>query len=104
MHRITSSSTHMPTKPGVYVMGHDVTYEGLETFREYVYIGQTTNLQRRFKQHSLLQEEKPGLRAYIRKHLKKVKFWYTTEVDPNQLHRLERQLIRKFKPKFNDTL
>lgn len=101
-HRLTTSPTSMPTKPGIYVIGHDETDEGLEKERVYVYIGQTRNLQKRFREHSPRNEPKPGLRDYLRSHLKNAKFWYTTDVQVTELNSLERKLISNFGPEFND--
>jgi len=101
-HRVSSSLSHIPAKPGLYAIGHDESVEGLESARTYVYIGQTKNLKRRFTEHSLPNEPKPGLKRYLKQNIERAKYWYTTEVDPNSLHKIERILIRSFRPKFND--
>ncbi len=106
VHQATSSLSNLPAKPGIYVVGHDERFEGLETARTYVYVGQSRNLRRRVEEHTVLKEENPDLREYLRKNQYRAKFWFTTEIGEgaNSLTRLERRLIRRFDPEFNTQL
>lgn len=101
---VTASSSGVPARPGLYALGHCDEFEGLESGRTYVYIGRANNLRRRFEEHSVQNEPKPGLQDYIRKNQDKAKFWFTTEVEPDSrdLGILERCLIDRFKPRYND--
>lgn len=102
--RVTASSTNVPAKPGLYALGRCDQFEGLEIGRTYVYIGQSNNLRRRFEEHSVQKEPKPGLHGYIRKNRDNAWFWFTTEVEPDShsLGILERRLINRLKPRYND--
>ena len=83
-------------------MGLEKSFEGLESKREIVYIGQSINLQKRFSEHSVVNEKKPALRRFLKEHQVQAKFWYTTQVDVSTLNVLERKLIVEFEPEFND--
>lgn len=101
--RATSSMSSVPARPGIYALGHDEGFEGLLIRRTYVYIGQSNDLRRRFQEHAMHKEAKPGLKLYLEENRDKAKFWFTTEVGESRrdLSRLESRLIRHFDPEFN---
>lgn len=98
-----SSSSHVPARPGLYVIGHIQTYRGLEIGRQYVYVGKTDNLRRRLREHLPPNEQNAGLRNYLRELTTDARCWYTVfdAVDSAQLNSAERALIAHINPKFN---
>ena len=97
---ISSSDSHVPARAGLYVIGHNDTYHGLEIGRVYVYVGQTDNLRRRLGEHDPNREKNPELRKYLRQCFGKAMCWYTV-MDKSELNKGERELIRKLQPCFN---
>ena len=86
--------------PGLYVIGHNHTYNGLEIGRIYVYVGKTDNLRRRLGEHAPDTEENSGLRKYLRQWIGQAMCWYTI-MDKSALNKGERELIRKLQPCYN---
>lgn len=97
---ISSSTSHLPTLPGLYVIGHCNMYYGLELSREYVYVGKTANLRRRLREHQPSSEQNPGLRDYLRRLLPHARCWYAV-VDRLGLDEAESDLIRELNPLYN---
>ena len=100
MKHVSSSNTNVPARPGLYAIGHDEACLGLEVGRVYVYIGMTENLRRRLEEHTPLNEQKSGLKKYLRTMGAEAKCWYAV-ADTGELKESERVLIRKFRPRFN---
>lgn len=101
--RIASPDVAVPARPGLYAIGHTEDGKGclgLEAGRVYVYIGQTDNLRRRLREHSPDDEKKLDLRKYLQDNRGKAKFWFAV-AEQEQLTDMERQLIRRFVPKYN---
>lgn len=98
--QLSSSNSHVPALPGIYVIGHTRTYHGLVIARHYAYVGKTDNLRRRLTEHLPANEQNPALRNYIRDLTPGARCWYTM-VDAAKLDRVERELITKLDPKFN---
>lgn len=98
-----SSSSHVPARPGLYVIGHIQTYRGLEIARKYVYVGKTDNLRRRLREHLPPNEQNVGLRNYLRELTTDARCWYTVfdAADSAQLSSAERALIARINPQFN---
>lgn len=98
-----SSSSHVPARPGLYVIGHIQTYRGLEVAREYVYVGKTDNLRRRLREHLPPNEQNSGLRNYLRELTTDARCWYTVfdAADSAKLNSAERALITRINPRFN---
>ncbi len=98
------SKPAVPKTCGLYAIGYTRSYGGLEIENTFVYIGQTSNINKRFTQH-LPQNEHSNheLKKYISKHLKKMKFWYVTlrELDKIEREKMEKRLIRYFNPDYN---
>lgn len=101
MKHIASTNAHLPASPGIYAIGHDEQFCGLEIGRTYVYIGKTGNLRRRLSEHTHLTELHPDLGNYLRRNRAKAKIWYTSDVSRSDLDTLERRLIRELKPVYN---
>ena len=96
---VYSSNSHVPARSGLYAIGHDDTYRGLEIGRVYVYVGRTDNLRRRLGEHIPVNEQNPGLKDYLL-CTDNAKCWYTV-MDKSELKNVEKDLIRKFQPCFN---
>ena len=94
---ISSSNSHVPARPGLYVIGHNHTYNGLEIGRVYVYVGKTENLRRRLGEHAPDNEENPELRKYLQQWIGHAMCWYAI-MDKSELNKGERELIRKLQP------
>lgn len=102
MKHLSSSSSNVPARPGLYAIGRDETFHGLEVRRVYVYIGETRDLRRRLEEHTPANEKNPELRNFLRQHIGDAKCWYAVVDDnKNELKKRERALIRKFRPRFN---
>ena len=97
---VSSSNSHVPAQPGLYAIGHNQTCRGLEIGRVYVYVGRTDNLRRRLEEHSPDNEENPGLRNYLCRHIGQARCWYAV-TDKSELTKGERELILKLQPEFN---
>lgn len=100
---LSSSSNGVPEEFGLYVFGKVEYCRGLESGREYAYIGRTNNLRRRFKEHGPVNEPKAGFRAYMQEHARAMKYWYCL-VPANEIKAEEEFFIQKFRPRFNDLL
>ncbi len=94
---------NVPKICGLYAIEHTQSYGGLEIENTFVYIGQTSNLNKRFNQHLPQNEQNYKLSKYVAKNMMKLKFWYTTLRGINQLEKIqmEKKLIRHFKPDYN---
>ena len=86
--------------PGVYVIGHVDTLHGLDVVREYVYVGETMNLQRRLNEHLPETEQNSKLRDYIRRNFVRAMCWYAP-IRTGKTKAIEDDLIRKLQPCFN---
>lgn len=98
---LSTTMSGVPDKPGLYAYGKVRAICDLEKSRSIVYVGQTDNLQRRLRQHLPRAEENRLLREYLRNE-KNIICWYCP-LDHTKRERLEleRQMIERFKPKFN---
>src|SRR5688572_11280883 len=101
MKHLESTISHLPAAPGLYVIGHEENIEGLETQREYVYVGKTLNMRRRLSEHNHFTELHPVLASYLRRNRHRARIWYTTDIDAKDVDKLERKLIRELKPEYN---
>ena len=99
---VYTSLSGVLAKPGVYAYGHDEKLHGLESSRVYVYIGETSNLKRRMVQHQPENEKNKGLKIYLRNR-PDAKCWYCImDGDTSRARKkIEQELIKHFKPKFN---
>lgn len=97
---VSSSNSRVPAVPGLYAIGHDEFFLGLEADRTYVYIGRTRNLRRRIAEHVPAIEENPGLRKYLRQRYSSAKCWYA-QFQETELNQAESKLIRRFQPIYN---
>lgn len=97
---VSESNSNVPASPGVYVIGHCRCRHGLELKRVYVYVGESTNLQRRLDEHLPETEQNPRLRAYLRKNYAVATCWYLP-VDTGQRRVVQDELIREIQPRFN---
>ncbi len=99
---VIAAVTHVPSSAGLYAIGHDETVSGLVIRRVYVYVGMSSNLRRRLREHLPRRESKRALREYMLNNLHRAKCWYTTTFERTTLPQRERQLIDKLYPEFND--
>lgn len=97
---MSSSNSRVPARPGLYAIGHDETYYGLEVERVYVYIGKSDNLRRRLGQHAPASEQNEGLWNYLQQKIHQAKCWYAV-MDKSELDKTEADLIRQIQPTFN---
>lgn len=98
--RLSSSNSAVPAAAGVYVIGHSDTLHDLEISRTYVYVGETTNLQRRLNEHLPANEKNPGLREYIGSNYDDAICWYT-RVAAAETKAIQDELILRLRPRFN---
>ena len=98
--RVASSNSAVPTSAGVYVIGRSHTFHDLEISRTYVYVGETTDLQRRLNDHLPGKEKNPGLREYIDHNYDDAICWYA-RVDAAKRKAVEADLISRLHPRFN---
>ncbi len=99
--KLRSSTTHIPSRPGIYVIGTLDELFGLPTGFRYVYVGKSTNLRQRLDQHYPWYEQNPDLADHLRRHQADLTVWYATEIEEKDLDRVERTLIRKLDPEYN---
>ena len=97
---MSASNSTVPAAAGVYVIGRSDTLHDLEISRTYVYVGETTNLQRRLNEHLPANEKNPGLREYIGDNYDDAICWYARVVAA-EAKAVEADLIRELRPLFN---
>ena len=87
-----------PTGHGVYAIAQVSRYKGLIESFDYLYIGRSNSLRRRWKEHVDLTEPNPGLRGLdsTTGH----EFWWVT-LPPDRVAEVESELIRHFRPPHN---
>ncbi len=98
--RLSSSNSAVPATAGVYAIGHSDTLHDLEISRTYVYVGETTNLQRRLNEHLPANEKNPGLREYIGSNYDDAICWYTRAAAA-ETKAIQDELILRLRPRFN---
>jgi excinuclease UvrABC nuclease subunit len=89
--------------PGLYVIGNKNYNEhsNLEQFWNWVYVGISQNLRIRLFQHQIENERKHDLKKWLSFNSEiKVKYFYT-DINRQDLEKLETKLIRIIKPQFN---
>ena len=72
----------------------------LEISRTYVYVGETTNLQRRLNEHLPANEKNPGLRKYIGSNYDDAICWYA-RATAAETKEIQDDLILRLRPRFN---
>lgn len=97
---VSEPNSSVPTSPGVYVIGHCRSHHGLELKRVYVYVGESTNLQRRLDEHLPDTEQNPKLRAYLRENYAFATCWFLP-MDASRRIGVQDDLIREIQPEFN---
>jgi len=102
MKHLTTTVSHIPACPGLYVIGHEEQTLGFACRRKIAYVGQSNNIRRRLGEHYPLTELNTKLRAYLRSNSERGKVWYTTDLEVKDLDEYERKLIRALKPTYND--
>ncbi len=95
-----SSSTHVPARPGLYIIGHSEIYYGVETERIYAYVGKTHNLRRRLREHAPENEKNLDLKDYLLGYFSQASCWYAF-ANKSELDEIEGKLIHKLQPSFN---
>ncbi len=87
-----------PTSSGLYAIAQVRRYGGLIEDFEYLYIGRSNNLRRRWREHVDLAEPNPGLLGLDGStgH----EFWWTT-LPLDRLAETEAELIGHFRPPHN---
>ena len=95
-----SSSTYVPARPGLYIIGHSENYYGVEIERIYAYVGKTHNLCRRLREHAPENEKNLDLKNYLLDYFSRASCWYTF-VGKSELDEIEGKLIHKLQPSFN---
>ena len=100
---LRTSLSHVPSVPGLYVIGRQKLFHNFEVKRKYVYIGQTSNLKTRLELHKPNTEQNIKLRKYLQKFQDEIRCWYCPliKIPKAQRLKLEQELINHFKPKFN---
>jgi excinuclease UvrABC nuclease subunit len=87
----------VPAEPGVYAIVQSKRVLGVPLAATPVYVGRSTNLRRRFFDHTdPLREHNTTLRQALLKRLE-LEFWFTT-LPKAQLELAEREAIRKLQP------
>ena len=97
---ISSAISIARNSAAIYVIGTQAEFEGLPINYEYAYIGQSTNLSRRLKDHLPQNEKNMGLRRWLIKNINRhnIRFAY---FDKNELDIYEQNFIKYFKPTYN---
>lgn len=100
---LRTSLSHVPSVPGLYVIGRQKLFYNFEVKRKYVYIGQTNNLKKRLELHRPKTEQNIELRKYLQKYQDEIRCWYCplVEISAEERLKLEQELIKHFRPKFN---
>ena len=100
---LASSVSSIPALPGIYVIVRTNQKFGLETTREFMYVGQTKNMRRRLSEHDYAREQNPSLGEFLRNNRSSASLaiWYTTDPAEPNLDRIERELILDLMPAFN---
>lgn len=88
----------VPTSPGIYALASVRRVHGLPTEMEYIYIGKSNNLRRRWTEHLDIREPNPGLHGLGGRYT--YEFWWIV-MPVDQLSRVEAELIAEIKPPAN---
>ncbi len=88
----------VPTASGVYVIAHVTRLHGLPIHINWLYVGQSKNLRRRYCEHVHWTEPNPSLDAIRLDHTHEF-WWVTAPVD--ELNTLEADLIDQLNPPAN---
>lgn len=98
-HLRESSRIQVPETPGVYVLVKSENVFGLTTSRNYLYIGKSKSLRRRFNEYTRFKRVH---NEFIKQEmlLSNLEFWCTS-IEEQQLDFAERSLITSIKPPFN---
>src|SRR5687767_5185966 len=91
----------VPAVSGIYAILRAPRLHGLPIEWEISYIGKSLNLRRRFREHAIPWRERSiALRGSAVYRGPDLEFWYQ-ELEPDQLDRGERDLIRRVQPALN---
>ncbi len=90
---------HVPAKSGVYVIRSVKRVMNLPVTQEFIYIGKSVNLQRRYKEHCSLDAEHNAELLTVRWN-QELGFWYAF-ASKSKISELEKQLISQLDPKTN---
>ncbi len=93
-----------PALPGVYAIGY-WEYSPLAGRQVFVpvYIGETNNLFRRFREHSPYREQDWEMRNFLIRYRNWLEFRHERVYFPRIRKRMEKQLIAFHQPRFNKT-
>ena len=89
----------VPKRAGVYIIVAVHRYHGLPASLRYIYIGKSTNLRRRYREHANLSEPNPGLNR-LEGNNENYEFWWVI-LAHEQLANIEQSLIRSLMPEAN---
>lgn len=89
----------LPTTPGIYVITDVTRYAGFPTRVTPTYVGKTTNLRRRFHQHTdpVLSH---SVDVLVKSWTSDAEFWFA-KCASESLDKYERYLIRALEPMYN---
>jgi excinuclease UvrABC nuclease subunit len=98
-----NSHVYLKDMPGLYVIGNKIynSQSNLEQSWDWVYVGISQNLRLRLFQHQIENERKLDLKKWLSFSSEiYVKYFYTN-INRQELEKLETRIIRIIKPKFN---
>lgn len=98
-----NSHVYLKDMPGLYVIGNKIynLQSNLEQSWDWVYVGISQNLRLRLFQHQIENERKLDLKKWLSFSSEiYVKYFYTN-INRQDLEKLETRIIRITKPKFN---
>ncbi len=97
---LDAARAEAPTLSGVYAIALAKSVANLPVSLEWVYIGRSSNLRRRFDEHGPILEQHDELREWIIANRDRIETWFTLR-EATESARLEKYLIRQLKPRFN---